>query len=159
MFANLKTKSFGSWDTSHWDVVFGKLDGHIKVCSFSSKILKQWKKVLHHIQWRGRNLESGNTLRLERLHWSVILPWSLPKQEPRKAYFLAMKGLTSITDVVNDQGQLLGFNDITCRYSIGPHHCVICNKVTELILSLVPVPPLGRLRIGCYKNATLLLLA
>ena len=28
-FDNLKTKSFGSWDTKHWDVVFGKLDAHI----------------------------------------------------------------------------------------------------------------------------------
>ena len=43
MFDNLKTKSFGSWDTNHWGVVFGKLDGHIKGCPFSSKLLKYWK--------------------------------------------------------------------------------------------------------------------
>ena len=30
MFDKLKTKSFGSCDTSHWDVVFEKPDGHIK---------------------------------------------------------------------------------------------------------------------------------
>ena len=34
MFDQLKTKSFGSWDTNHWDVVFGKLDGHIKGHNF-----------------------------------------------------------------------------------------------------------------------------
>ena len=55
MFDNLKTKSFRSWDTNHSDVVFGKLDGLIKGCSFSSKLLKHWKEVLHHIKWSGRN--------------------------------------------------------------------------------------------------------
>ena len=44
--------------------------------------------------------------------------------------------------MVNDQGHLLGFNDMTCRYSLGPHHRVIWNQVIELVLSLVPVPPL-----------------
>ena len=56
------------WDTNHWDVVFGKLDRRIKGCLFSSKLLKYWKEVLHHIKWRGRNSESGNSLRLESLH-------------------------------------------------------------------------------------------
>ena len=27
LFDHLKTNSFGLWDTNHWDVVFGKLDG------------------------------------------------------------------------------------------------------------------------------------
>ena len=40
-------------------------------------------------------------------------------------YFLAKKGLKSIADVVNDQGHLLGFNDMRCRYSLGSHHHVI----------------------------------
>ena len=67
---------------------------------------------------------------------------SLAEQEPRKAYFLAKKGLKSIADVVNDQGHLLGFNDMRCRYSLGSHHRVIWNQVTSLVLSLVHVPPL-----------------
>ena len=100
MFDNLKTKSFGSWDTNHWDVVFGKLDEHIKGCPFSSKLLKHWKEVLHHIKWRGRNSESGNSLGLESLHWSAIFPRSVAEQGPRKAYFLAKKGLKSIADAV-----------------------------------------------------------
>ena len=57
-------------------------------------------------------------------------------------YFLAKKGLKSIADVVNDQGHLLGFNDMRCRYSLGSHHHVIWNQVTLFVLSLVPVPPL-----------------
>ena len=85
MFDNLTTKSLGAWDTNHWDVVFGKLDGHIKGFLFSSKLLKHWKEVLHHIKWRGRNSESGNSLRLESLHWSAIFPRSLAEQEPWKA--------------------------------------------------------------------------
>ena len=114
MFDHLKTKSFDSWHTNHWDVVFRKLDRHIKGCPFSSNLLKHWKEVLHHTKWRGRNLESENFLCLESLDWSVILPRSVAEQEPRKAYFLAKKGLKSITDVVNDQGHLLGFNGMTC---------------------------------------------
>ena len=39
--------------------------------------------------------------------------------------------------MVNDQGHLLGFNDMTCRYSLAPHHRVIGNHVTKLILSLI----------------------
>ena len=73
---------------------------------------------------------------------STIFLQSLAEQDPRNAYFLAKKGLKSIADVVNDQGRILGFNDMTCRYNIGPHHCVIWNQVTELVLSLVPMPPL-----------------
>ena len=68
MFDHLRTNSFGSGETNHWDAVFGKLDGHIKGCPFSSKLLKHWKDVLHHIKWKGRNSESGNSLRLESLH-------------------------------------------------------------------------------------------
>ena len=131
MFDHLKTKSFGSRETSHWDAVFGKLDGHIKGCPFSSKLLKHWKDVLHHIKWKGRNSESGNSLRLESLHWSAIFPQSLAEQEPRKAYVLAKKGLKSIADVINDEGHLLHFNDMTCHYNLGPHHCVIWNQVTK----------------------------
>ena len=52
MYDNLTTKSFGTWDTNHWDVVFGKLDEHIKGCPFSSKFLKHWKEVLRQIKWR-----------------------------------------------------------------------------------------------------------
>ena len=40
VFDNFKTKSFGSWDTKHWDIVLGNLDRHIKGCSFISKLLK-----------------------------------------------------------------------------------------------------------------------
>ena len=65
------------------------------------------------------------------------MPLSLVEQDPRKAYFLAKKRLKSIADVVNDQGHLLRFNDMTCRYSLGPHHRVIWNRVIELVLSLV----------------------
>ena len=113
----------------------------------SSKVSVQLKAskalgVLYHIKWRGRNSESGNSLRLKSLHWSAIFPWSLTKQEPKKAYFLAKKGLKSIAYVVNDEGHLLHFNDMTCRYSLGPHHRVIYNQVTTLILSLVHVPHL-----------------
>ena len=74
MFDNLTTKSFGTWDTNHWDVVFRELDGHIKGCPFNSKLLKHWKKVLHHIKWRARNSKTGISLRLENLHLSVIFP-------------------------------------------------------------------------------------
>ena len=80
MFDNLTTKSFVSWDTNHWDVVFGKLDEHIKGCPFSSKLLKHWTEVLHHIKWRGGNSESGNSLRLESLDWSAIFPRPLAEQ-------------------------------------------------------------------------------
>ena len=125
MFDHLQTKSFGLWETNHWDAFFGKLDRHIKGCLFSSKLLKHSKDVLHHIKWRGRNLKLWNSLRLKSLHWSAIFPQSLVEQEPRKAYFVAKKGLKSIANVVNDQGQLLHFNDITCRYNLGPHHRVI----------------------------------
>ena len=59
-----------------------------------------------------------------------------------KSYFLATKGLKSIAYVINDQGHLLGFNDMTRGYSLGPHHHVIWNQVMELVLSLVHVPPL-----------------
>ena len=31
---------------------------------------------------------------------------------------------------------------MTCPYSLGPHHRVIWNHVIELVLSLVPMPPL-----------------
>ena len=31
---------------------------------------------------------------------------------------------------------------MTCRYSLGPHDQVIWNQVTELVLSLVPLPSL-----------------
>ena len=89
MFDHLQTKSFGLWETNHWDAVLGKLDGYIKGCPFSSKLLKHWKDVLHHIKWRGRNSKSRNSLRLEGLHWSIIFPCSQAKQESRKvAYFL-----------------------------------------------------------------------
>ena len=44
--------------------------------------------------------------------------------------------------MVNDQGHLLGFNDMTCHYSLGPHHHVIWYQVTSLVLSLLHVPPL-----------------
>ena len=40
LFHKCKTKSFGSWDTNHWDVVFRKLDRHIKGCSVNSKLLE-----------------------------------------------------------------------------------------------------------------------
>ena len=43
--------------------------------------------------------------------------------------------------MVNDEGHLLHFNDMTCRYNLGPHHRVIWNQVTELVISLVHVPP------------------
>ena len=45
MFDNLKSKSFGSQDTNHFDVVFRKFDEHMKGCPFSSKLLNQWKEV------------------------------------------------------------------------------------------------------------------
>ena len=38
---------------------------------------------------------------------------------------------------VNDQGNLLGFNNMKCHYNLGPHHRVIWNEVTELVLTLV----------------------
>ena len=66
--------------------------------------------------------------------------------------------------MVNDQGHLLGFNDMTCRYSLGPHHRVIWNQVIELVFSLVHVRPLNgdrmipywmlqKGKLHCYSNA------
>ena len=46
-------------------------------------------------EWKG-------SLSLESLHWNAIFPQSLAEQEPRKAYFLAKKGLKSIADVITD---------------------------------------------------------
>ena len=43
-------------------------------------------------------------------------PWF---HEHANAIFLAKKGMKSIADVVNDEGSLLRFNDMRCRYSLG----------------------------------------
>ena len=78
--------------------------------------------IYTHIQWINRVYLKNQDIRLESLHRIVIFLQSLAKQEHMKAYFLAKKGLKSIADV--------------------PHHRVNWNHVTELVLSLVHVPPL-----------------
>ena len=40
------------------------------------------------------------------------------------------------------KGHLLGFNVMKCRYRLGPHHLVIWNQVTELVLFLEHIRPL-----------------
>ena len=48
----------------------------------------------------------------------MLLQPTLWFHEHANAYFLAKKGPKSIADVVNDEGHLLRFNDMRCRYSL-----------------------------------------
>ena len=44
MFDNLKTKSFGSWDTNHWDVYLESLTGTSKAVCLTQSFKSTGKK-------------------------------------------------------------------------------------------------------------------
>ncbi|MCO5547390.1 hypothetical protein L7F22_000839 [Adiantum nelumboides] len=100
----VSTLTFGHWQPSYWDVIFGEFEATIPGCSFTSSLVADWKLITRDLLWHGRDEACGNSLRLESLHWSQVFDRTLVQCSPRQAYFLFQKGIESINDVTDING-------------------------------------------------------
>lgn len=74
MSSKIKTSSYGNWHFLAWEVTFGKVQGYILRCPYTSHLLSDWKLVTKHAVWRGQPGPQGNSLRIENLPISPIPP-------------------------------------------------------------------------------------
>ncbi|MCO5570292.1 hypothetical protein L7F22_024010 [Adiantum nelumboides] len=138
----VSTPAFGHWQPSYWDVIFGKFEVTIPGCPFTSSLVADWKLITRDLLWHGRDDACGNSLRLESLHWSRVFDRTLVQCSPRQAYFLSQKGIESINDVTDVNGQVLSFGQAALAFGLGMHYRHMWNNIKNLVNSLPSVPPL-----------------
>lgn len=78
-------------------------------CFFVSWMFLDWKEILSHIKWDGRESLDGNSLHSESLHWLKVFVYPLPLHELRCSYFIGFIGIRIVGDVLYDNGPLLSF--------------------------------------------------
>ena len=142
MCVKMSSKSFGDWTITHWDAVFGHFEGKIAGCPFSTKLILAWKKLTQFLSWTPRVNTDCNSLPLESIHWSEVFEEPLAMQEPRKAYFLAKKGVYFIKDVLDNSGHVLSFIDACPKFGLSHHYRPLWEKIESLLAPFEPLPSL-----------------
>ncbi|MCO5560373.1 hypothetical protein L7F22_013986 [Adiantum nelumboides] len=153
MCTHIVPPSFGHWQPTYWEVIFGQLEGHIPGCPLTSSLFIDWKAVTLFIQWNGRPYAFGNSRRLESLHWSKTFSSTLVLCSPHQAYFLSRKGISPVQQVVDNTGQVLSFADAVSRYSLEHHYSSLWREIQGSLANFLPDPPLNEDRLSDWQLA------
>ncbi|MCO5597847.1 hypothetical protein L7F22_051931 [Adiantum nelumboides] len=137
------TSAFGHWQTSLWEIVFGKMEARIPGCLITSNLLFAWKAITNHLPWHGREQPDGNSMRLESIHWSKVFSLTLVDRSPRQAYFLSCRGIRIVHDVVASSGHVLPLSQAAACFRLGVHYRRIWSVLQHMLADFLVILPLA----------------